>query len=256
MNSRFLAVLASLALAAAGPLRAETLDQVIARARAYLGTESALNAVSTIHFTGTLETTAKVPSPEDSTKQIDQPIKLPAEIIFQLEYQQRITITGPGVIETTALDGYDAWQKRANPRNPSQWTVTLLDAGQVKRLRANTWENLSFFAGLDKKGGGVQLIGDVVVDGVPCVKLSFHHAADIIFQRYFDKATGRLIKTETENGTEIREEGEMIVDGVRFPRKVINKGANGTITAIIFDKVELNRRIPAGEFAVPALTAN
>lgn len=256
MKTRLFVLVASLVLAATCPLGAETADQIIAKARGYLGTESALNAISTIHFTGMLETMAKVPSPEDGTKQVDQLLKLPAEIIFQKDYQQRITITGPNVIETTALDGYDAWQKRTNPHNPAQWQITLLDAGQVKRLRANTWENLSFFAGIDKRGGRVQLSGEVTVDGVACVKLSFIHADNIIFQRYFEKATGRLIKTETENGAEIREEGEMKVNGVRFPKKVINKAANGTVTTIAFDRVELNQRVPASEFAVPALQTN
>ena len=248
-----LALLVSLA---ASPLRAENVNQVIAQARAYLGTESALNAVHTIHFTGTMETMAKVPSPADKTKQIDQLVRLPTEIIFQKDYQQRITVTAPAVIQTDALDGYDAWQKRINPANPAQWQVTLHDAGQVKRLRANTWENLYFFAGIDKTGGSVQLVGDVTVDGVACSKVTFTHSESIIFQRYFDKATGRLVKTETENGGEIREEGEMIANGVRFPRKVINKGANGQATTITFDKVVLNESIAASEFAVPTLQGN
>jgi hypothetical protein len=256
MNPRLFYLLGPLVLCAVSPMRAETATQVIAKARAYLGSEVALNAVSTIHFTGTLETTTLVPSPDDKTKQVEEKLKLPADIVFQKDYQQRITITGPGVIETTALDGYDAWQKRTNPKNPSQWTITLLDAGQVKKLRANTWENLSFFAGLEKKGGTVQHGGDATADGVACVKLSFVHAADIVFVRFFDKATGRLIKTQTENGAEIREEGEMIVNGVRFPRKVINKSPNGTVTTITFDRVELNQRLPAGEFAVPTLKPN
>lgn len=256
MKSRLFAFLAALVLLASSPLQAETVEQVIAKARAYLGSESALNAVSTISFTGSLETMAKVPSPGDKTKQVDQLLKLPAEIIFQKAYQQRITVTGPNVIETTALDGYDAWQKRTSPKNPSQWQITLLDAGQVKRLRANTWENLSFFAGIDKKGGRVQPGGEVTVDGVACVKLSYIHADNIVFQRYFDQATGRLVKTETENGGEIREEGEMIVNGVRFPKKVINKAGNGAVTTIVFDKVELNQRLLASEFAVPTLKSN
>jgi hypothetical protein len=256
MKARLFVLLAALAVCAGSPLRAETTTQVIAKARAYLGSESALNAVSTIHFTGILETIALVPSPDDKTKQVEEKLKLPADIVFQKDYQQRITIISPGVIETTALDGYDAWQKRTNPKNPSQWTITLLDAGQVKKLRANTWENLSFFAGLEKKGGTVQHGGDATADGVACVKLSFVHAADIVFVRFFDKATGRLIKTQTENGAEIREEGEMIVNDVRFPRKVINKAPNGAITTITFDRVELNQRLPAGEFAVPTLKPN
>ena len=256
MKIRLFLLLASLAVCAASPLQAETAAQVIAKARAYLGSEGALNAVSTIHFTGILETTALVPAKEDKTKQVEEKLKLPADIVFQKDYQQRITITGPKVIETTALDGYDAWQKRTNPLNPAQWQVTLLDAGQVKKLRANTWENLSFFAGLEKKGGTVQPGGDATADGVACVKLSFIHADNIVFVRFFDKATGRLIMTRTENGAEIREEGEMIVNGVRFPKKVINKSPDGTVTSIAFDRVELNQRLAAGEFAVPTLKPN
>lgn len=243
MKLRLSALFAFVAAFAAGQLRAaDPVEQVIAKARAYLGSESALNAIETIHFTGTLES--------------DAATKLPVDIVFQKPSQQRITVTGPKLIEVTALDGYDAWQKRTNPANPAQWQVTLLDAGQVKKLRANTWENLSFFAGIEKKGGRVQAGGDVTVDGVACVKLSFVHADDIIFVRYFEKATGRRVKTETENGTEIREEGEIVVHGVRFPRKVVNKSTNGTVITIVFDKVELNQPVAASEFAVPTFKAN
>ena len=256
MKIRVFVLLASLALSAASPLQAETAAQVIAKARAFLGSESALNAVSTIHFTGILETTALVASPDDKTKQVEEKLKLPADVVFQKDYQQRITVTSSSAIQTTALDGYDAWLKRTNPKNSAQWQLTLLDAGQVKRLRANTWENLSFFAGIEKKGGTVQFGGDAKADGVACVKLSFVHSADIVFVRFFDKATGRLILTQTENGTEIREEGEMIVNGVRFPRKVINKSPNGDVTTFAFDRVEVNQRLPAGEFAVPNLKPN
>lgn len=246
----------SLALALAGMVQAETAEQVIAKARAYLGGDKALNAITTIHFTGTLETTALVPDPVDKTRQIEQPVRLPADIVFQKEYRQRITISDAKVVETTALDDFEGWQKRTNPLNPSQWTVTQFDLAQVKKLRANTWENLAFFAGIEKKGGSVHVDGDVAVDGVPCVKLSFRHDADNIFERFFDKATGRLVKTVTENGTEIREEGEMMANGVRFPRKVVNKSANGRATTITFDRVVVNEPVPASEFAFPDLRPN
>lgn len=253
MRSRICFLLVPFALAVASPLAAETADQVIARARAYLGSEKALNAVSTIHFRGVLATTALVPAPGDKSRQVEQQVSLPADIVFQKAYQQRITISDPKVIETTALDGYDAWLKRSNPANPAQWQVTLLDAGQVKKLRANTWENLYFFSGIEKKGGTVRVDGDVTADGVACIKLSFIHDADNVFQRFFDKVTGRLVKTVTENGTEIREEGEMMANGIRFPRKVINRSADGRVTTITFDRVELNERVPDSEFGVPAL---
>jgi outer membrane lipoprotein-sorting protein len=221
------------------PAAADSTDKWIAKARAYLGSENALNAVTSIHFTGTLE------APGD--------IKLPAEIIFQKPYRQRITYTGPKVIEITALDGYDAWLKRVNAENPVQWQVRLLEAPQVKRLRANTLENLSFYATREMKGSTIEFLGDVTVDGLACVKISFTHSGDVAFVRYFEKSTGRLVKTETENGTEIREEGEVVVKGVRFPKRVINKAPNGNITSITFDKVVVNENFPAEAFAVPSL---
>lgn len=223
------------------PAAAETTDQWIAKARAFLGSESALNAVNSIHYTGSLEVEGK-PS-------------LPTEIIFQKPYRQQITVKGPKIIETTALDGYDAWQKRVNAENPVQWQVVLLDAGQIKRLRANTLENLSFYSGREMKGCVLELRGEVVADNVPCVKISFTHTGGVVFLRYFDKATGRLVKTETENGTEIREEGEVIVNGVRFPKRVINKAPNGNVTVISFEKVSVNEDFPAETFAVPSLQA-
>jgi hypothetical protein len=242
MKHRLSFLLAAL-VGLAGPLQAaDATGALLAKARAILGSESALNAVATIHFTGTLETDANT--------------RLPVDIIFQKPFRQRITLTGPKVIEVTALDDYDAWQKRTNPANLTQWQVTLLDAGQVKRLRANTWENLNFFTGIEKKGGKVQSGGDVTLDGVACAKVMFVHADNIVFIRYFDKATGRLVKTETENGGEIREEGEMSVGGVKFPKKVINKASNGTVSTITFDKIELNVPTPAAEFAVPTLRPN
>jgi len=243
MKLRLFALFSLVAAGVAGPLQAaDSAGQIIARARAYLGSESALNAVTNIHFTGSFENDAKA--------------KLPVDIVFQKPFQELMTVTSPKLIEVTALDGYDAWQKRTNPDNPAQWQVTLLDGNQVKRQRANTWENLNFFAGLEKKGGRVQLGGEATVDGVACVKLSFVHDTNIVFMRYFDKSTGRLVKTETENGGDIREEGEIIVKGVRFPQKVINKGPDGKVTTITFDKIEVNVPVTAGQFAVPTLRTN
>lgn len=242
MKMRYLSALAALLVFATMPLRAQTAEEWIAKARTFLGGERALNAIRSIHFTGTLELA-------DGTK-------LPTDIVFQKPYQQRITVNGPKAIETTALDGYDAWQKRINPDNPAQWQVTLLDANQVKRLRANTLENLSFYSTKAMSGCAVTVVGDATVEGVPCVKLTFTHTGNIVFIRYFNKATGQLVKTETENGGEIREEGEMTVSGVRFPKRVVNKTATGTVTAISFDTVVVNDAFATDTFAVPSLQSN
>lgn len=237
-----LSAVVAFALLVVAPVRAETVEQWIAKARARFGSESVLNGVTAIHFFGQLET--------------DATTKMPVDIVFQKPLQQRITIRGPKVIEITTLDGYDAWQKRTNAENRAQWQVTLLDAGQIKRLRAQTWDNLNFFTGIEKMGGTVRLGGDATVDGVDCVKLVFTYLQNMVLTRYLEKSTGRLVKTETENGTEIREEGEQIVSGIRFPRKLVNKEAGGKVITFSLDQVVVNEAVPASEFAVPSLQPN
>ena len=254
MNVRLVSVLTVVALVFASPLRAaETAEQWIARARAYLGSENALNSIATVHFTGTIEAMGQEPAPDGKIQPVIQLQKLPIEIIFQKPSQQQMTVTRPASIDTMVLDDYDGWSKTTSRKDPKKWRVALLDTEQIKQLRANTWENLSFYAGLEKHGGSVELGEDTVVDGVDCAKVSFIHSTRIVFHRYFDKTSGRLVKTTTLNGGEIREEGETIVNGVRFPKKVVNKTATGQVTTIIFDTVVLNEAIPAADFAVPSL---
>lgn len=241
MNLRLL-LAAALFTAAALPASAQTAGEWIARARARLGPEAALQGVTSIRYTGTVEVDGANPRTLDS--------------ISQKPLRQLTTLTGPEVIEVIALDEYDAWQKRINPRNPVQWQLTLVDAAQTKRLRAQTWDNLNFFGGIEKMRGSVRLDGDATVDGVACVKLVFTYLPTMVLMRYFDKATARLVKTETESGTEIREEGEIISGGIRFPRKVINRDKAGHTIVMAFDQVILNEPHAPAEFAVPTLRAN
>jgi hypothetical protein len=248
----FLFALGVSSLLTVGLQAAQTAEQVIAKARSYLGEESALTAVKTIAFTGHLEGVERVATADDPEKFEERRVNFPIEIVFQKPYQQRIVLTRPNVVETTALDGYEAWQQRANPQDARQRQMVLLDASQIKRLRANTWENLNFFTGLDAKGGKTSVLGEVTLDGMTCTKLSFDHGSGIVFLRYFDNATGRLVKTETENGGEIREEGEMVVAGVRFPKKVINKSPDGQATTIVFDRAVVNESVDGSLFEIPA----
>jgi len=234
-------------LAASG--RAE--PAAIAQARAFLGTEAALEAVNSIHFTGVLVTT----DPADAAK----PTRAVVEIVFQKNARQRITLTYDKAVEQTALDGYDAWQRQQDSADAGKWRQTLLSADQIKRLRANTYENLGFFRGIDRTGGRVEDLGPATIDGIACQKIAFIHSPVIVFTRYFDVATGRLVLTETEAGGSIREQGEMTVDGVRFPKSIVTvtKDADGKtrMVTITFDTIKVNEFFPADFFAVPALSA-
>ena len=250
---RFLAAVAGL-LAAGALARAQTAEQIIAKARAYCGNEGKLSAIRSVHFVGTMET-------RQFTAEGPQPVSFAIEIIFQKPCQQRIIRTAPNAIQVTGLDEYEGWQRLQDVKNESRWQLTLLEPAIIKQLRANTWENLNFFKGLEQWGGSVQVLGPATIEGAATVKVAFIHEPNIVFYRYFDAATGRLVLTETGLGDRIKEEGEIMVDGLRFPQKVtsISKvtDANGKIvenpTVIAFNKITLNETFPGSYFAVPPL---
>ncbi len=230
---------------------------VIAKARAYLGPDAALNAVKSVHYTGSLVTTEETPEGP-------KPVEAVVEIIFQKPYQQRIVATsekkvGDVVeqrIEITALDNFEAWHRVQDAKDVRRWNMDLLKGIEIKALRANTWENLSFYRGLELRGGTIEDLGEATVNGVACQKLAFRHEPGIAFVRYFDQATGRLVLTETEKGGSIREEGELMADGIRFPKKVITttKQADGKERSVTvnFEKVTVNEKFDGSLFVIPS----
>lgn len=230
---------------------ADGVDAVIAKARAAVGAEADLVALRSLHYTGKLTTTALDAHGET------HPVEVAIEIVFQTPYRQRIVATSDKKIEITALDDFEGWQREQDPADSTRWRMTLLTSEQIKRLRANTWENLSFFHGIEKRRGHVVDEGVAQVDGKACRKLAFFHGDGIVFTRYFDQATGRLALTETENGISIREEGEIISGGLRFPRKIISvsqlKDGSSRVVTIVFDKVVVNEALADSLFAVPSM---
>ncbi len=238
-------ILSSLALSVV--LHAE--DPIIAKARAKIGSEAALNDLKAVHYTGKLEVMGKDADGKDT------PVTVAIEIVFEKPYHQRIVATSPEKIEITALDGYDAWQHEQDPLDASNWRMTLLSPDQIKRLRANTWENLSFYRGIEDRGGRTEDFGLVTADGKSCRKLGFFHSDDIVFYRYFDAKTGDLVLTETESGSTIREQGQLNAGGLSFPKKIVTKnklpdGSEREIV-VVFDTVKVNETFPADTFAMP-----
>lgn len=242
-------ILTSFALA--GVLRAE--NPIIAKARANIGPEAALDGLKSIHYTGKLEVVGKDADGKDL------PVSVAIEIVFEKPYRQRIVATSAQKTEVTALDGYDAWQHEQDPGDASNWRLTLLSPDQIKRLRANTWENLSFYRGIESKGGRTEDLGAATADGKACRKIAFFHDDDIVFYRYFDAKSGNLVLTETESGSTIREEGSLKAGGMKFPSKIVtrNKLPDGSEREIVvtFDSVKVNETFPEKAFAMPLLSS-
>ena len=231
-------------LLAAGSARADE-PAIIAKARAYLGTEAALTGVRTIHFSGTLVQGA-APGPAAHI-----------EIYFEAPWRERIEARAGSRLVETALDGFDGWQ-RSRDGAAAAPRFAILGAPITESLRADTWENLNFYRGIERAQGRVEDGGAASVDGLDCEKVIFIHGPGIVYVRYFDWATGRLVATETAAGVEIREEGSIVSGGIRFPRSITTRqrDASGQVQVSVytFDSIKVNEALPDRYFTVP-LTA-
>jgi hypothetical protein len=222
----------------ASAVGAPTADEIIAKARAYIGGDAALDAVKSVRFTGSIH------MGDGRVGDI--------EIIVRKPMRQRMTITVENTREITALNGYDAWRRTEPIDNPVAWELTLLDAPQIRVLRANTWEDVGFYKGIESVGGRVEVQGETEIDGVKCVKAAFIHGPGIQFVRCFDAETGRLVLTETGDGETIRESGEIMAGGVRFPKELTTTSKQGK-RIIAFTRVQVNEDFPDELFDIPML---
>jgi hypothetical protein len=232
-------------MALVAPLSGLAEPAVLGLARAYLGPQSTLDGIKSVHFVGTLQRT------DDGQVQKIAPSTL--DMIFAKPLRQRLVVRGEKVTMTTVLDGYDAWDVFQDNKDPAKHRLNWLAVADVRALRANTWENLYFFSA--PENGSVEDKGPATVDGVACERVDFDHGSGMVYQRYFDRDSGRLVLTI--NGSEsIRESGEIMVNGVRFPRVIVSSskdssGKDLTATAT-FERISVNDPLEPGLFSVPS----
>jgi len=220
---------------------------IIALARAYIGSEAALDGVRSVHYMGTLETTnTQGPKPV--------PVRGTIDILFAKPVRQRILVRTDQNVTIKVLDDYSGWTRLENPKDPSKFRLSLLNVDDVKSLRASTWENLHFYRGLPGDGGMVIDRGPAVEGGVSCERVDFVHGRGITFIRYFERGSGRLVQTDTGSES-IREGGETVVGGIRFPETVFStthlpNGKEQQLT-IHFERIRVNDPVDPALFQQP-----
>jgi hypothetical protein len=237
-------IVCALALLAPAALRAE--PAVLGLARAYLGPQSTLDGVTSIHFVGALDRLD--PDHPDAAA-----VRTTLDMIFAKPLRQRMVRKSAKITMTTVLDGYDAWDWLQDNADASKFRLTWLAAGDVRTLRANTWENLYHYR--VPEGGSVEDKGPATIDGIACERVDFAHAPGVVYERYFDRDTGRLVLT-VRGAESIRESGEVRVDGLRFPKTVVSmtKTAAGKdlVSTATFDSIVLNETLAPELFMVPS----
>ena len=227
-----------------------SVEDVIAKARSYLGKERDLEGIRSIHYRGRIEV-------RDSAGVLQENGSGTIEMILQKPLQQKVVRVAGPLRHSDGLDDFTGWQRSEPSAEPEKGRTTILALPKLRRLQASAFENLSFFRGLDKRGGRVEWRGEATVDGRPAVNLAFIHPGDVVFLRSFDRETGRLLQTEGDGGEQMREEEEVLVQGIRFPKRLVSSRANAegqtfTVT-LFFDEITLNEAFPPETFAVPML---
>lgn len=214
-------------------------EEVIAKAREYLGGDAAIDRIESIYYSGTYE------SNDGASGEMS--------IVFQKPMRQRIEVNRGDLTEVSVLNELDGWRKVFDPDDHRRWSIYFLEPARIRELQANTWENLNFFRNLERRRGKIENEGYAEVDGQRAIKLVFRHPQNIHFTRYFDPETGRLIMTETHDGAEIREYGEVIVDGVLFPERIVMKRADDLVNEIRFSEIVINKQLDDSLFDVPSM---
>ncbi len=241
-------LLAAFLSVVAGACGAEAAEAVITRARAFLGDERALSEIRSLRYRGTIEfkdeNGAVVPDASGSL-----------ELILQRPQQQRMVRTNARLRETIALDDLTGWMRVESLDQPGRSRLKILELGELRRLQANTFENLAFYRGHEQRGGSVELRGVQTIDGREADSVAFNHPHGITFIRHFDQQTGRLLLTEMSFGGSVREEGELVVAGVLFPRRMhtssrTRDGKPYSVTVTI-EEVEVNKTYGSELFEAP-----
>lgn len=221
---------------------------VVGLARSYLGPDSTLDGITSIHFVGTLERV-------DPDREAGAPQRAALDVIFEKPLRQRLVVRTEKTTLTTVLDGYDAWDYVEDNADPSRFALKWLPAADTRTLRANTLENLFFFRGLTG-AGAVEDKGPATVDGVACERVDFTHGQGVVYERYFDRDTGRLVLT-VRGRESIRESGDLMVDGVRFARTIVSvtrtPGGRDLTSTVTFTRITLNETVAPGLFEAPSV---
>ena len=220
-----------------GSLPAKTLEDVISKARAFVGPEDKLEAIDVLFYQGILK-------PENGAS--DRLISL----LLEKPARQRLEITQGSSRITMVVNDAEGFMTEENLDTGTSRTVALpLD--QVRLFKANAKENLYFFRFPASAQVRAKYLGEQQFRGETVDAVRYLHPNGIVFFRYFNPETGDLVATQTDTDTINVEKGEMRVDGLRFGKEVLSFEGDEQVHTITFDRVQVNPEIVDGLFDYP-----
>jgi hypothetical protein len=236
---RFAASLVCFCLAALDLSAQETEPKaIIDRARATVGTESALDNLVTLRLVGRLE-------PADR--------KMPSAtllIVARKPCSQRMEIRVDDLVETTILKGKRACIIRSN-LNAEASQMRELTGPELERIRYSTRQFFKYFRPDHRRGEKVSLVGIEPRHGKRCYKLSYRYPDGLETIRFFSLEDDQLVSTITGNGVESIGVGSRVVEGIKFPERIEYHEDDRKLHTIIFEEIYVNQPLAAGIFDIP-----
>lgn len=216
----------------------EVIEKTIAKARKYLGGDEALKKIKTISYkgvviygtgqSGTIESVYKQPS-----------------------YHQTTSVIGK-IKETSTLNKTEGWQKVESVDAPGAWSLDLYTVDDLKHMQASVASKLGFLSKPNTISGRIEYLGTKELDGKSVQVLQYFYTSTIWFRHYIDDETGRVLYTLNDKGFIFKETGEKVVEGVRFPEKIV-VSAGSEKMEISFSEIKVNQPIDNDRFNVPVM---
>jgi len=230
----FISFLSLCALSVSG----KTLEEVVSQARAYIGSEEALDEIDAIRYVGTLTPTNESADPVG----IDLLIKKPG--------LQKLVVEGEAGSTTSVVSASQGFVLQENFETGQQAGGPMA-LEQIQSLKANSVENLYFYDFPTRLQVRSKYMGTEEVRGQEVDVVRSVHRGGVIYLRYFDPDTGNLIATQTDNGLLNVEKGERVINGLKFAEEVESYNQEGElIHTIRFEEITVNPEVSDNAFDI------
>ncbi|MEM9226953.1 MAG: hypothetical protein AAGA45_03205 [Verrucomicrobiota bacterium] len=238
--------LAATIVLAAAPLYAQSVEDIITKARARLGPEDVLNNVETVQFIG---------EAINAEGEVTDTVLLQ----FKKPNMQRLTVESDSFKRITATNGFEGYTEVVDKYEPLGGGVIVHDVDRVRRLIANSLENLYFFRGpYELRGASVTDEGMKSIDGEPCHVIRYSYPGNYHYLRRFNAKSGRVVSTiNITTDFETVEEGVIEADGIIFPEQIITYDDEGDIIRTVkFSEVIVNDPLDDSLFDFPTVLSD
>lgn len=215
---------------------------IVRKARRWIGPDNRIDAIQTLRYSG------EIIQYEDGGSR-----KGSFSMSFRKPDSQLVVITFPDVETITGFNGYEGFNKIVSRTESGSFEteVQSMTSHEVRQFRATTLENLYFFRPFPPEEGNPLYAGIRMDGGYETEILIYNHPGGFTFSRQIDKATGRLIRTINPSGIETIEEGETLIDGLRFPTRIIGRSDGFTLFELKPLSIQINPELSENLFDYP-----